>query len=255
MNRDNLRAPSVGSISPRSSKGGEGDNDRMRVSRQPSVSTQPRAASGATLNELMSTTLATTTSKLNQVERQRTRFEEGKASLLHLVDHEENLVKKVQILNDGFKQLPLMQQSESRLESLFSNVQRFLLQAQYDQSISKARVQKWIDQFLQRLDAQSNRYQYASLYKTIIEEWLAKDEPLAEPIAQGLETPKVSDPRMVYPELILLHKHDIYSTGFYVRCVASRLTTMSVIRRTLIHCKSNVLFGKRRSFMLYKRTK
>ena len=168
----------------------------MKVSDQPFVSVQSLGVEDAALNELMSTTLATTTSKLNQVERQRTRFEEGKASLLHLVDHEGNLVKKVQILYNGWKKLPLMRQNESTAESFLINIERFLAQARCDPSISAVRVRQWLDQFTLRLDAQSQRYGYACLHKSIIEEWLVSERGVAKPVSPQPSQRKSAEPKV-----------------------------------------------------------
>ena len=203
-NKSNGGASSARSSSPNYSEEG-GDGGGMRASYQTSMSVQPLAAGDPALNELMSTTLATTMSKLNQVERQRTRFEEGKASLSHLVDHEENLVKKVQILYDGWKKLPLMRQNESTAESFLINIERFLAQARCDPSISAVRVRQWLNHFTIRLDAQSQRYRYASLHKNIIEEWLGSEGGVAKPVVPKPSEKKSADPQVSHINMFPAH--------------------------------------------------
>lgn len=205
-------ASSVRSSSPHSSERAIGYGGEMRVPDQPFVSVRSLGVGDTALNELMSTTLATTTSKLNQVERQRTRFEEGKASLLHLVDHEENMVKKVQMLYHGWKKLPLMRQNESTAESFLINIERFLAQARCDPSISAVRVRQWLNQFTLRLDAQSQRYGYASLHKSIIEEWLVSEGGVAKPVSPQPSERKSADPKVSHINLAPAH-----GTGF---CIA-----------------------------------
>lgn len=59
------------------------------------------------------------------------------------------------------------------MELKLANLERFLEQARYDPSVSPQLLGSWRDFLLGRLDVQSLKYQYASLYGGLVTEWLS----------------------------------------------------------------------------------
>src|SRR2546421_1704737 len=137
------------------------------------------------LGSVFSETFQTiTTAKLEELAKKRAIFEEQKARALNAAELEAEELKKLHILLDGVKTCFSVKTAtrkgkrgqgdtrriisgsikDRRLEVMLRNLERFLDQARYDPSISANLTQNWKDSLRRKLDAQSLKYQYASLY-------------------------------------------------------------------------------------------
>ena len=148
---------------------------------------------------VFSSTLQTITStKLNELSKKRSAFEDQKTSLFKAAGLESEQKKRLRVLLDGVKQslavktvarasgrrsggvgARVMSGNERGLEVLLKNVERFLEQARYDPSISPKLLLDWERALTGRLNIQGLKYQYATLYGEIVTEWLSSEHVIA----------------------------------------------------------------------------
>ncbi|TVY42738.1 histone H3 [Lachnellula occidentalis] len=143
-----------------------------------------------------------TTTKLSELSRRRTIFEDQKSSLLNSAQLQSGQKQRLAILVEGLKQCFAVKTAkrkrgdrrggagriisgstdDPRLEVMLKNFERFLEQARYDPSISPKLLGDWEQSLTKRLDVQSSKYQYAALYGQLVTEWLSaeKQESTAE---------------------------------------------------------------------------
>lgn len=149
------------------------------------------ASSGSVFSETLQTI---TTTKLEELKKQRIAFEEEYAALLAAADAEKDLLKCVHLLVDGTKSclgLKTEKRQEKtgrlgrvliggtrniRLETDIQNLDRFLEQARFDPSVSSKILLDWEQTLLQYLQVQSSKFTYADLYGKLVTEWLSSDK-------------------------------------------------------------------------------
>lgn len=155
-------------------------------------------------SSVFSTTLQDiTTTKLSELSRRRTIFEDQKSSLLTSSQLQSNQKQRLAILVDGLKHCFAAKTAkrkrgdrsggagriisgstdDPRDEVMLNNFQRFLEQARYDPSISPKLLSDWEQSLTRRLDVQSLKYQYAALYGELVTEWLSAEKKI--PAAQS----------------------------------------------------------------------
>lgn len=130
-----------------------------------------------------------TTTKLSEVFRRRTIFEEQKAALLRAAHTEINHKYRLAILSEGLKQCFAVKTAKRKrdrvirgstedpaLVVLLKNFDRFIDQARYDPSISTGMMANWEITLKKRLNIQSLKYEYAALYGQLVTEWLSAEE-------------------------------------------------------------------------------
>ncbi|KAL5330177.1 hypothetical protein ACEPPN_003702 [Leptodophora sp. 'Broadleaf-Isolate-01'] len=141
-----------------------------------------------------------TTTKLTELSKKRSIFEEHKASLLLTTQNESNQKQRLGVLVDGVKKCFAVKTAprkrgdrrggagrivdgtnDPKLEVMLKNLERFLDQAKYDPSISPKLLQDWEDSLLKRLNVQSLKYQYATLYGELVTEWLGAEKASSLP--------------------------------------------------------------------------
>ncbi|PVH80364.1 hypothetical protein DL98DRAFT_515460 [Cadophora sp. DSE1049] len=142
-----------------------------------------------------------TTTKLTELSKKRSIFEEHKASLLLSAQSEADQKKRLAVLVDGVKKcfaikiaprkrgdrrggarrIAYGSTSDPKLEVLLKNLERFLDQAKYDPSISSKLLQDWEDALVKKLNVQSLKYQYATLYGELVTEWLGAEKASSLP--------------------------------------------------------------------------
>lgn len=137
------------------------------------------------MQALSLTLRAVTSSKSRQFGRQKARFEEGRLSLQHLLDCEPEGLKRLQAIRKVYKDVPMMAQVDDSQTTFMTNVDRFLIQAKRDPSISSIQLAHWERRLLGLMDAQLIRYSYATLYISIMEEWQKSSDQSGEP-AEGI---------------------------------------------------------------------
>lgn len=137
-----------------------------------------------------------TSTKLSELSRRRTIFEDQKSSLLTAAQLQSNQKHRLAILVDGLKQCFAVKTTkrkrgdryggpgriitgstdDPRLEVMLKNFERFLEQARYDPSVSPKLLGDWEQSLMKRLDVQSLKYQYAALYGQLVTEWLSAEK-------------------------------------------------------------------------------
>ncbi|ENH63883.1 hypothetical protein FOC1_g10008025 [Fusarium oxysporum f. sp. cubense race 1] len=142
------------------------------------------ASSGSVFSETLQ---EITNTKLQELSKRRSRFEEAKAVILSSVEAEKDAVKRLVILSDGVKKcfsikltkenkVILGRTSHKRLEIDLKNLDRFLGQAKTDPSVSQKMLTAWEESLTRQLNMQALQYQYAWLYGELVTEWLSGDK-------------------------------------------------------------------------------
>lgn len=131
-----------------------------------------------------------TNTKLTELSKKRTLFEQHKSSLLLATGAEQDQKERLRLLVDGVKQSFAVKTAprkrgdrrggpgrivsgstnEPKLEILLKNLERFLDQARYDPSVSPKLLQNWENSLMKRLNVQSLKYEYATLYGELVTE-------------------------------------------------------------------------------------
>lgn len=145
-----------------------------------------------------------TATKLDELSKRRTAFENEKATILAALQAEKDGIQRLVVLAKGVKTCyPGTENKPRQLHTELHNLDLFLAQARFDPSISDTLLQKWESSLLRHLDTMSLKYSYAALYAQLVTEWLsvgkadtatvsAGDDGMAEPFedlgsAQRLE--------------------------------------------------------------------
>lgn len=131
-----------------------------------------------------------TTTKLDGLSKRYAAFEENKASLLSSIEAIADPIERLEALSTGVKRCLAIKVDKSGVviegaskhqveEKKLKNFDRFFAQARYDPSVSSGLSQSWEKALLQRLDMQSLKFQYASLYGKLVTEWLSLDHGIS----------------------------------------------------------------------------
>ncbi|KAI6766081.1 hypothetical protein HG530_007151 [Fusarium avenaceum] len=142
------------------------------------------AATGSVFSETLQ---EITNTKLQELSKRRSRFEEAKSSILSSIDEEKDAVKRLITLSNGVKdcftikvdkdnKVILGRTKFKHLEVELKNLDRFLDQAKTDPSVSSKMLAAWEESLTRQLDMQALQYQYAWLYGELVTEWLAGDK-------------------------------------------------------------------------------
>lgn len=149
------------------------------------------ASAGSVFSETLQTI---TTTKLEELAKQRISFEEKYAALRAAAEAETDLFKRVALLLDGIKGCLGVKTSmkkgadgqsgrvivgatgNPRLEKDLSNLERFFEQARFDPSVSSKVLENWEKTLLDYLSVQSTKFQYADLYGKLVTEWLSSEK-------------------------------------------------------------------------------
>lgn len=167
------------------------------------------ASSGA----LPQTLKSITATKINELSKQRTLFDKAKAEIHESASAATDLHARAKILLNGVSRLKgypndaLDQDdmdldvessdsdSESEIATLdmgqlrqgdHSNIRRFLLQSQYDSSISEQTLRRWIGQLENELRYLELKHDHACFYSKLVTEWLAQLDAQAVPSSDSV---------------------------------------------------------------------
>ncbi|KAJ4306450.1 hypothetical protein N0V88_001251 [Collariella sp. IMI 366227] len=120
---------------------------------------------------VLSQTLSSITSiKLDQLQKQKQAYEAKQRSLCEDVASELNRAKRVKKLLRGSAGL---QSVGLRKNEAFSELESFFDQAEYDPSITELLLQQYDAEIHGHLRTQANKYEFASLYGKLVENWIA----------------------------------------------------------------------------------
>ena len=151
-----------------------------------------------------------TTTKLNEISKRRKIFEDNKSAILASTLKEPDQRKRLRLLLDGVEkafavkaQNPLKRPadygttysnvvarngSNQSLITMLKNLELFLEQARYDPTISSTLLLDWEASLLKRLNVQSLKYQYATLYGELVNDWI-----VTERVTKGTSSPMEID--------------------------------------------------------------
>lgn len=143
-----------------------------------------------------------TTTKLEELAKKRTLFEQHKGHSIRAADSQDDPLDSLNTLADGCKACFGISTSKSgsivrgssknpRLEGDLRNLKRFIDQARFDPSVSSRVVQQWRQTLLDHLEKQSLKYQYADLYGQLTMEWLESSIPAVK--GKGADDMEISD--------------------------------------------------------------
>ncbi|EEU38893.1 uncharacterized protein NECHADRAFT_55652 [Fusarium vanettenii 77-13-4] len=124
-------------------------------------------------SQVFSQTLRSITrTKFNQLARQKVAYESAKTSLLRDADDEPS-PKRAKILVDGATKLSA---TSSLSQPTVETLQRFLLQAENDPSVSQEAIESYEHDLRNELDTCSEKHRFAELYAKLIDEWISTSE-------------------------------------------------------------------------------
>ncbi|KAI9840105.1 MAG: hypothetical protein M1837_001909 [Sclerophora amabilis] len=141
------------------------------------------ASFSSTLSQMLS---SITTTKINELSNQQASFEDQLSTILKGVNEEPDLRERIRLLLDGLKSLDWSTKSQVEASDLPSsrtdlsadisgvspqNIRRFLDQSRCDPSIPTRLLEEWETQLKQRMNTQSLKYKYATLFGQLITEW------------------------------------------------------------------------------------
>jgi hypothetical protein len=158
-------------------------------------------------SDILSQTLSSITAiKLDELSSQRASFEAGKAELLKAVNGEPNQSKKVQILLDRVEDLSSMGRLEDNPLISLKNTRHFLGQAGRDPSVSTKLQQDWQSKLQNELNIHSLKYEYASLYGRLVNEWLAVSVETPESVFEEVGRKEMHEQRALWEQYVFTAK-------------------------------------------------
>lgn len=144
---------------------------------------------------VFSGTLQTITStKLEELSKQRTTFTRQHKALLLAAEAEKDPLKRLIGVTDSTKICLGVKTAANvdgggrpgrvisggthngRLETDLKNLDRFLDQARFDPSVSHGVLEEWENKMRRYVTVQATKYQYADLYAKLVTEWLASEK-------------------------------------------------------------------------------
>ena len=127
--------------------------------------------------EILSQTVSNITDiKLAEISNQRTTFEDIKSRILLEANGQDDQRQKVIGLVKGLREVHNLTKMSANTLTFLDNIQRFLEQAYRDPSVSLELQGDWERQIKDLLDVQSLKYEYASLYGRMVNEWISASE-------------------------------------------------------------------------------
>jgi hypothetical protein len=133
--------------------------------------------------DVLSQTLSSITAiKLDQLQQQKEAYQKKKSSLCENAASETGTATRAKALLKGCKELRALGLKSS---PALSSLDEFLDQAEYDPSVTEPLLKEYEAVINQHMDAQTNKYEFASLYGKLVEEWIASGNSDAASTAEG----------------------------------------------------------------------
>ncbi|KAF7125566.1 hypothetical protein CNMCM5793_001826 [Aspergillus hiratsukae] len=146
----------------------------------------------ASASALPQTLKSITATKIRELSKQRKRFETHKDKIFKAAGDAPDLRSRVQILlegvtklngdtNDAFDKEDLdaddTEQDTATVadcsdRATYTNIRRFLLQSQYDPSVSEGSLRDWLAQLEEELQSLELKHEHAAFYSNLVTEWL-----------------------------------------------------------------------------------
>ena len=134
---------------------------------------------------LFQTLRTITQTKLEAHQEQCAAFENTKSGILGSLNTIPDVRKRIRFLLDVLQKISSIKQSSFLSAGLPTNLPQLLTQAETDPSISQAILKDWEQKLRHKLDIQSIRHEYASLYGKLVVDWLVESNSVA-PVAEKL---------------------------------------------------------------------
>jgi hypothetical protein len=150
-----------------------------------------------------------TTTKLEELSKNRTAFEQEYSVLQEAAHAEAHQLKRLIILIDGVKRCFQVRTKATKIKGPDGNerlghvdsagtnipgletdlklLDRFLEQARFDPSVSAQRLTEWEEILHEYLSRQNVKYTYATLYGELVSEWLASEQKPVETSSENVE--------------------------------------------------------------------
>ncbi|KAK3293355.1 uncharacterized protein B0H64DRAFT_345795 [Chaetomium fimeti] len=138
----------------------------------------------ATPKSVLSKTLQSITlSKIRELESRHKTYEDRKRSFLAEADAAVDYRDRLACLLKAVKAIcPFASRDDS-----LDNIQRWLDQSHYDDSIPMSKLDSYSHQLRAKLDVQSRKLDMAHLYSRLLTEWM--DQPIVEPLPASADDP------------------------------------------------------------------
>ncbi|KAI1351531.1 hypothetical protein F5Y01DRAFT_282674 [Xylaria sp. FL0043] len=117
-----------------------------------------------------------TNTKLDELSKRRTAFENARADIIARLEKETDPLKRLGLLSQGVREILPKQSRSPALELELNNLQSFMAQSRYDPSITPRTMHSWEQSLLRHLNTQSSKFEYASLYAQLVTEWLSTEK-------------------------------------------------------------------------------
>ncbi|KAF2651391.1 hypothetical protein K491DRAFT_696516 [Lophiostoma macrostomum CBS 122681] len=133
---------------------------------------------------LSQTLQAITTTKMREQDKRRRLYEAHKSGILETARASPNEKARLSVFLNGFKQLSTSNKGiwyvDADRESLVKNVTRYLEQSYRDPSVSTNILGRFESNFREKLEQESQRFEFADLYYRLLSEWTdTHSEPIA----------------------------------------------------------------------------
>ncbi|KAJ8124298.1 hypothetical protein O1611_g9342 [Lasiodiplodia mahajangana] len=128
-----------------------------------------------------------TNTKLEELSKKRAEFEATKANALSRLENELDPLTRLGLLSQGVKDCFGIKTTKTGemlsgpsknpdLELELKHLDSFMAQSKYDPCITPQLMRNWEESLLGRLNMQSSKLEYASLYAQLVTEWLSTEK-------------------------------------------------------------------------------
>lgn len=133
--------------------------------------------------DVLSQTLSSITAiKLDQLQKQKDAYENKKRALCEDLVAEVDTAKRAKKLLKGSEELRSL---GLKADPALAGLSAFFDQAEYDPSVTEPLLKEYESEIHNHLDAQTNKYEFASLYGKLVEEWIASGNADAASATNG----------------------------------------------------------------------
>ncbi|KAL4990715.1 hypothetical protein BDW68DRAFT_194022 [Aspergillus falconensis] len=119
------------------------------------------------ISALSQTLESLTRSKIRELEKQRSSYEDRKAFILTEAEKQPDLVSRVRVILNGTQAI----HPAASKDTTIGNIERWLDQRRFDPSVTDGMLRQYEDELHSRLDAHSRRLSLADLYSRLLTEW------------------------------------------------------------------------------------
>ena len=122
---------------------------------------------------LSQTILSLTESKIRELEKQRSAYENRKTDILQNSKRRPDIHERINLLLSAVAEL----QPEFTQDPAVTSIRRYLQQAQYDSSIPKEKLERFEKCLVEKLNIRSAKLAMADLYSRLLMEWVDPPVP------------------------------------------------------------------------------